>query len=287
MSQLAIEAPQRNTNWSITLVPIHEQIVDQIRPALYCPGRRGTARPVDRLRQRRQPAAGAQHGAPTRARTPHGARRRARPFAPPDADRERAALDSPAALAGLVLAIAFHRGLLALVADRIPVPRLDQVALDAPVIAFTLALSIVTGLIFGVVPRDFRHRQRQRRVARGRTSWQRAAGAASTGHARRGGGRAFARAARGRGTLDQKLHRAAERGPGHAHRRSVDGARQRVGRALPQQQSRQRRLLHRRGLAHERDSRRDRLRRGELPADARLGNRHQLSSRGSPGAAAG
>ena len=35
MVQLQQEAPQRNTNWSVTLVPIHEQTVDQIRPALY------------------------------------------------------------------------------------------------------------------------------------------------------------------------------------------------------------------------------------------------------------
>ena len=35
MAQLEKEAPQRNTDWSVTLVPIHEQTVDQIRPALY------------------------------------------------------------------------------------------------------------------------------------------------------------------------------------------------------------------------------------------------------------
>ena len=33
-AQLGKEAPQRNTGWSITLVPVHEQMVDQIRPAL-------------------------------------------------------------------------------------------------------------------------------------------------------------------------------------------------------------------------------------------------------------
>ncbi len=33
-AQLAKEAPQRNTGWSISLVPVHEQMVDQIRPAL-------------------------------------------------------------------------------------------------------------------------------------------------------------------------------------------------------------------------------------------------------------
>ena len=33
-AQLEKEFPQRNANWSVTLVPVHEQMVDQIRPAL-------------------------------------------------------------------------------------------------------------------------------------------------------------------------------------------------------------------------------------------------------------
>lgn len=33
-AQLAQEFPDRNTGWSITLVPVHEQMVDQVRPAL-------------------------------------------------------------------------------------------------------------------------------------------------------------------------------------------------------------------------------------------------------------
>jgi putative ABC transport system permease protein len=52
----------------------------------------------------------------------------------------------------MLLALAFHRGLLALVADRIPIPRLDQVALDLPVVAFTLGLAFLAALVFGVVP---------------------------------------------------------------------------------------------------------------------------------------
>ena len=55
-------------------------------------------------------------------------------------------------IAGLALAFAFHRGLLALVANRIPVPRLEQVALDLPVLAFTFALAVGTGLLFGLIP---------------------------------------------------------------------------------------------------------------------------------------
>ena len=33
-AQLEKEFPQRNARWSVTLVPVHEQMVDQIRPAL-------------------------------------------------------------------------------------------------------------------------------------------------------------------------------------------------------------------------------------------------------------
>ena len=41
-------------------------------------------------------------------------------------------------------------------ANRIPVPRLDQVALDAPVIAFHVGdLALATGLLFGLVPALF------------------------------------------------------------------------------------------------------------------------------------
>src|SRR5688572_23843501 len=55
-------------------------------------------------------------------------------------------------LAGLGLAILFHRGLLALVADRLPVPRIDQVSLDLPVVGFTLITALATGVLFGLVP---------------------------------------------------------------------------------------------------------------------------------------
>jgi putative ABC transport system permease protein len=55
-------------------------------------------------------------------------------------------------LAGLAVAAWCHRGLLALVGDRIPIPRLDQVALDVPVVAFTMLTSVATGMLFGLVP---------------------------------------------------------------------------------------------------------------------------------------
>jgi putative ABC transport system permease protein len=56
------------------------------------------------------------------------------------------------AAGGLVVALGFHRGLLTLVANRIPVPRLDQVSLDLAVVGFTLVTALVAALLFGVAP---------------------------------------------------------------------------------------------------------------------------------------
>lgn len=149
MAQLAAEVPQRNTNWSVTLVPIHEQTVDQIRPALSvlsgavllvlliaCVNVANLLLARNTARQRElglRTALGAGRGRLVRQML-----------------TESALLSLVGGAAGLALAVAFHRGLLTLVANRITVPRLDQVALDAPVALFTLVLSLVTGLVFEI-----------------------------------------------------------------------------------------------------------------------------------------
>ena len=145
------EFPERDAGWSITLVPVHEQMVDQIRPALRvlagavalvlliaCVNvanlllARGTVRARELgLRA----ALGAKRGRLIRQLI-----------------TESLLLGSFGGIAGLALACAFHRGLLALVANRIPVPRLDQVSLDFPVLAFTIVLAMATGLVFGFIP---------------------------------------------------------------------------------------------------------------------------------------
>ena len=65
---------------------------------------------------------------------------------------ESLVLAAAGGIAGLAVAALCHRGLLALVGDRIPVPRLDQLALDLPVVAFTIVIALATGIVFGVVP---------------------------------------------------------------------------------------------------------------------------------------
>jgi len=54
--------------------------------------------------------------------------------------------------AGLLLGAWGARALPALFPERLPVPRLDQTRLDAQVFWFTLALSLLTGIVFGLIP---------------------------------------------------------------------------------------------------------------------------------------
>jgi putative ABC transport system permease protein len=154
MTQLQKEAPQRNTNWSVTLVPIHEQTVDQIRPALLvlsgavllvlliaCVNVANLLLARSTVRQR-------ELGLRTALGAPRGRLLR-------QMLTESMLLALAGGAAGMALAYVFHRGLLTLVANRIPVPRIEQVALDSTVVLFTIALSLVTGLVFGIVPAVF------------------------------------------------------------------------------------------------------------------------------------
>jgi putative ABC transport system permease protein len=153
-AQLEQEAPERNTGWSATVISIHEQTVDQIRaPMLVLAGAVGLVLLIacvnvanlllarSTVRQRElglRNALGAGRGRLLRQML-----------------TESIVLAAVGGVAGLGLAVVFHRGLLALVADRIPVPRLDQVVLDLPVVWFTLALVLGTGLLFGLAPALF------------------------------------------------------------------------------------------------------------------------------------
>ncbi len=152
--QLESEAPRLNAGRSVAIVPIHELTIETVKPALLvlsgavllvlliaCVNVANLLLARSTVRQRElgvRTALGAARGRLLRQML-----------------TESLLLSVAGGLAGLALAFAFHRALLVLVANRIPVPRLDQVALDAPVIAFTLAISLATGLLFGLVPALF------------------------------------------------------------------------------------------------------------------------------------
>jgi putative ABC transport system permease protein len=79
---------------------------------------------------------------------------------------------------GLGFALVLQRALVVLVASRLDVPRLDEVRLDVPVVLFTLAVSLGTGLMFGVLPAVVA-------TSRGRDGGRDAAGSRSTPESRR------------------------------------------------------------------------------------------------------
>jgi putative ABC transport system permease protein len=120
-AQLEQEFPRRNAGWSVTLVPIHEQTVDQIRPAILvlaaavalvlliaCVNVANLLLARSAVRQRElgvRAALGARRARLVRQML-----------------TESLTLGIAGGTAGLGLAFAFHRGLLALVADRFRCP---------------------------------------------------------------------------------------------------------------------------------------------------------------------
>jgi putative ABC transport system permease protein len=150
-AELEKEEPQRNARRTVMVLRLQEQMVGELRPALFalmsavalvllvaCVNVANLLLARSAAREREvglRTALGAGRGRLIRQML-----------------TESLVLAVVGGIGGLVVAAWCHRGLLALVADRIPVPRLDQVALDLPVIAFTMVTALATGFVFGVVP---------------------------------------------------------------------------------------------------------------------------------------
>ena len=102
-------------------------------------------------------------------------------------------------LLGGVVGIALAFGALQLLVALAPgnLPRMDDITIDLPVLAFTLLLSVVSGLLFGAIPISVRDRAARGHAARRRTHGQRKPRAASDAQRpRRGADRVGPRAAR-------------------------------------------------------------------------------------------
>jgi predicted permease len=150
-AELEREEPQRNARRTVMLFHLQDQMVGELRPALFalvgavvlvllvaCVNVANLllARSAARERELGMRAAlGARRGRLVRQML-----------------MESLVLSAAGGIAGLAVAAGCHRGLLALVGDRIPIPRLDQVSLDLPVIAFTMLTALATGVLFGLVP---------------------------------------------------------------------------------------------------------------------------------------
>ena len=150
-AQLEKEEPQRNARRTVMVLHLQEQMAGDLKPALFaligaalmvllvaCVNVANLLLARSAAREREigvRTALGAERGRLVR-----------------QVLAESLLLATAGGIAGLGVAVLCHRGLLALVGDRIPVPRLDQLTLDLPVVAFTIGVALATGLAFGVVP---------------------------------------------------------------------------------------------------------------------------------------
>ena len=150
-AQLEKEEPQRNARRTVMVLRLHDQMVGELRPAMFalvgavalvllvaCVNVANLLLARSAAREREvglRTALGAERGRLIRQML-----------------SESLVLAVAGGLAGLGVASLCHRGLLALVGDRISIPRLDQVSLDGSVVAFTMVTALATGLMFGLVP---------------------------------------------------------------------------------------------------------------------------------------
>jgi putative ABC transport system permease protein len=150
-ARLEQEEPERNARRTVMVLRVQEQLVGELRPALFalvgavlmvllvaCVNVANLLLARSAAREREigmRTALGAERGRLVR-----------------QVLAESLLLATAGGVGGLGVAALCQRGLLALVGDRIPIPRLEQMTLDLPVIAFTMAVALVTGLGFGIVP---------------------------------------------------------------------------------------------------------------------------------------
>ena len=150
-ADLEKEQPQLNARRTVNLLHLQDQMVGELRPALFalvgavalvllvaCVNVANLLLARSAARERElgmRTALGASRGRLMRQML-----------------AESLVLAAGGGIAGLGVAALCHRGLLALVGDRIPIPRLDQMVLDLPVVAFTMFTAIATGLVFGLMP---------------------------------------------------------------------------------------------------------------------------------------
>ena len=150
-ADLEREEPQRNARRTVMLLHLQHQMVGELQPALFalvgavllvllvaCVNVANLLLARSAAREREvglRAALGAKRGRLVRQML-----------------TESLVLAAVGGFSGLGVAALCHRGLLALVGDRIPVPRLDQLTLDLTVIAATMVVALATGLAFGIVP---------------------------------------------------------------------------------------------------------------------------------------
>jgi putative ABC transport system permease protein len=150
-AQLEQEFPNRNTGWSVAVVPIQELTAEKVKPALLVIS--GGALLVllvacvnvanlllaHGTRRQRELAVRTALGA--------GRRRLVRQLM-----TENLVLAAVGGIAGTGVAFLLHRGLLQLASSGDQIPRIRQVSLDATALGFAVVVTVAASALFGLVP---------------------------------------------------------------------------------------------------------------------------------------
>jgi len=150
-AELTTAFPAFNTGWTVNVVPLREQLTGAVKPALFVLAGAvafvlliACANVANLLLAR---ATARQRELAVRAAIGAGRARLVRQLL-----TESLLLSITGGLCGFVLAWWAVRFLRVVAAERLSIPRLELVAIDGWVLGFTLGASLLSGLIFGVVP---------------------------------------------------------------------------------------------------------------------------------------